>query len=109
MHYIEVLKDGSTVVTNSIIEFFLTEYLSHDFIDLTVVHKDLSGEFVDGWCIREDDNEFVIEIEYSLNGEEYMKTLIHEMIHIKQWLDGYQDEEECYKMEQLVLDRYLRK
>jgi len=108
MHYIEILRDGSTVVCNSIIDFFLREYLSDHSIDLTVVHKDLSGEFVDGWCLKEEDNKYLIEIEYSLNGEEYMRTLLHELYHVYQSLNGYQDEKECYEKEEEALDTYLR-
>ena len=53
--------------------------------DATVVvhHRRLTSEGVTGWEFKEDD-EYIIEIERSLSKQEYIKTLIHELVHVRQ-------------------------
>ena len=61
MHSIEVIRPPSDY-PEEVIKWFMREYLSNHGIDLTVVYMDLSDEGVDGWCMREDDHEFIIQI-----------------------------------------------
>lgn len=85
----------------------MREYLSDHSIDLTVVHMDLSGEGVDGWCMREDEIEFIIQIDENLTGEEYSKTLLHEMYHMYQHVKEIPRCEICaYLSEKENLDKF---
>ena len=56
------------------------EYLSDYGIDLTVVYMDLSDEGVTGWCMREHDNEFIIQIDENLRGDEHTRTFCMSVI-----------------------------
>lgn len=56
-----------------------------------------SGEDdVVGWCTWEDTNirprEFLIEVSSELSTIEFIKTVIHEMIHVKQYATGQMKE-----------------
>ncbi len=85
----------------------MTEFCSNHSIDLTVVHMDLSDEGVDGWCMRESDHEFIIQVDEKLEGAEYSKTLLHEMYHMFQHLNNIPRCEMCARMsEQHNLDRF---
>ena len=79
---------------------------------ITVHHKRLiASEGVVGWQQQEDEKEFLVEVERELPHLEYVTTLIHELIHCRQSLEGNHDsdarEEEAYRLEQVYADRYI--
>jgi hypothetical protein len=78
---------------------------------VNVHHKRLTSEGVVGWQQQEDDHDFLVEIERELPHLEYVTTLIHELIHCRQTLEGNHDsdarEEEAYRLEQVYADRYV--
>jgi Zn-dependent peptidase ImmA (M78 family) len=85
------------------------EYLSDYSVDLTVVYMDLSDEGVDGWCMREEDHEFIIQIDERLDGAEHTKTILHELYHIFQHLKNIPRCEMCANLsEEQNLDRYTK-
>ena len=89
MHSIEVVPSFTPVPScKPLLEWFMTEYLSDHSVDVTVVYMPLSDEGVTGWCMRESDYEFVIQIDENLRGDEHDKTLLHEMYHCMQHLMG---------------------
>ena len=70
---------------------------------------DLSDEGVDGWCWREEDHEFIIQIDERLDGAEHTKTILHELYHCLQHLKGIPRCEMCAKLsEEQNLDRYTK-
>ena len=71
------------------------EYLSDRGIDLTVEHKDLSGEGVLAWCLCMNEHEFLIQIHNELTGDEYTKTILHELYHVYQHLNNLDRCELC--------------
>ena len=77
---------------------------------VTVHHRRLSAEGVVGWQQQEDDLEFLVEVERDLPRSEYVVTLIHELIHCRQTLEGNLDdakrEEEAYSLEGVYADRF---
>jgi hypothetical protein len=77
---------------------------------ITVHHKRLNAEGVVGWQQQEDDLEFLVEVERDLPRSEYVVTLIHELIHCRQSLEGITDdaqrEEEAYGLESVYADRF---
>ena len=79
---------------------------------VTVHHRRLiASEGVVGWQQQEDTYDFLIDIERELPHLEYVTTLIHELIHCRQSLEGNHDsdarEEEAYRLEQVYADRYV--
>ena len=79
---------------------------------VTVHHRRLiASEGVVGWQQQEDAHDFLIDIERELPHLEYVTTLIHELIHCRQSLEGNHDsdarEEEAYRLEQVYADRYV--
>jgi hypothetical protein len=54
-------------------------------LDITVEIKKLTGDAI-GWCMMEDTHkEFTIEISKNLTLKEFITTLCHEMVHVKQY------------------------
>lgn len=62
----------------------------HLYID--VEHKGLKREFVYGYCDYTGNSykprEFLIELQSHMDKELYTKTLIHELVHVHQWVSG---------------------
>ena len=78
--------------------------------DVEVIHTDLTEDNVFGWTlINNDQNE--IEIHNDLSERDYVTTLIHELVHVKQNVQGVTDEEiregEAYELENTLADIYL--
>ena len=78
--------------------------------DVEVIHTDLTEDNVVGWTlINNDQNE--IEIHNDLSERDYVTTLIHELVHVKQNVQGVTDdtirEGEAYELENTLADIYL--
>ena len=78
--------------------------------DVEVIHTDLTEDNVFGWTlINNDQNE--IEIHNDLSERDYVTTLIHELVHVKQNVQGVTDdtirESEAYELENTLADIYL--
>ena len=78
--------------------------------DVEVIHTDLTEDNVFGWTlINNDQNE--IEIHNDLSERDYVTTLIHELVHVKQNVQGVTDdtirEGEAYELENTLADIYL--
>lgn len=74
------------------VDWFLSKYFPRHKIDLQVNHRGLMREGVYGWCDITDDDyrprAFLIEVHNYLNEEDYLTTLFHELIHLRQWVSG---------------------
>ena len=105
----EFNKDRFT--THGIYEFMCEKF--NQLIDATVEvnQVDLTDEHGYGFCQVDEDGEFLIHIHNDLNCEEYVTTLIHELIHVKQTLQGLKDNEmresEAYFWERLLCKEYM--
>ncbi len=78
--------------------------------DIELIHTDLTEDNVFGWTlINNDQNE--IEIHNDLSERDYVTTLIHELVHVKQNVQGVTDdtirEGEAYELENTLADIYL--
>jgi hypothetical protein len=77
---------------NSVVSWFLSKYLPRHHISLDILHRGLRREQVYGYCSVFGDiyrpREFLIEIDPKLDLELYTKTIIHELIHVRQWVHG---------------------
>lgn len=54
------------------------------FINIEAIRK----QGVCGDCMFEDDNEFTIRLNKSLSLTDLVTTVLHELVHVKQYLDG---------------------
>jgi len=86
-----------TEVRNDRIEFeilrlqeFIEERLFSDIeADSIEVRFDTEVNLdADGFCTQEDDDSYLIEISTQLRGEDLIRTLIHELVHVRQYLLG---------------------
>ena len=109
MHSIEVLSETSRTSCKGVVQWFMMEYLSDYGIDLTIQFLNLKDEGVDGWCLRESNHEFLIQIEETLEGEELTRTCLHECYHMYQHLNNIPRCEICAHLsETLSLDKYQK-
>jgi hypothetical protein len=77
---------------------------------ITVHHRRLSTDGVVGWQQQEDDLEFLVEVERDLPKADYILTLIHELVHCRQTLEGNLENEsreaEAYRLESIYAERF---
>ena len=79
-----------------------------------------------GYCMQIDKREFELEIDKRLKGDDFLTTVFHEMVHVKQGVRKewqfdeiiYKTQEEyynlpweveAYKLQEEILDAYVRK
>ena len=72
--------------------WFLSKFLPRHKITVEILHRGLKREGVYGWCDFTDDykrpREFLIELNTHMDEETYIKTLLHELVHLRQWVVG---------------------
>lgn len=82
----------SKKLCKDITSWFVGNYLSRYKLDIDVIHRGLKRECVFGWCNLTGDSyrprDFQIEIDTHLDIKTYTLTLIHELIHVRQWVMG---------------------
>ena len=75
-----------------IASWFINKYVPRHKFYVRIVHKGLKREHSFGFCDFVDQayrpRVFVIEVQSNLSKEFYIKTLLHEFVHLKQWLQG---------------------
>ena len=93
MYYLDLTGYGARKKRcYSVVDWFLTKYLPRHHISIEILHRGLRREESYGYCSVSGDiyraREFLIEIDPKLDLELYTKTLIHELIHLRQWVHG---------------------
>lgn len=93
MYYLDISGYGySRQVCLDVVDWFMTRYLPRHHVGIRLVHRGLKRELVYGWCDFEDDHKrprsFLIELQSHMEKENYIKTLIHELVHLRQWVLG---------------------
>lgn len=72
--------------------WFLNTYFPRYKIDVEIWHRGLKREHVYGFCDIANNNrrprQFLIELDTYMDKELYTKTLLHEFVHLKQWVNG---------------------
>ena len=96
MNYIEVIggnkfqKQTAEKVVQKMIETLMPRMRT---LEITVNIKKLTGDAV-GWCMEEDTNrEFTIDVHNKLTLRDFVTTICHEMVHVKQYA---RNEMSCY-------------
>lgn len=93
MYYLQMSGYGYRKrICESVTDWFMNRYMPRHTIDLRIVHRGLKRDLVYGWCDFEDDYKrpraFLIELQSNMILELYIKTLIHELVHVRQWVFG---------------------
>lgn len=72
--------------------WFLNKFLPRHKIQLEILHRGLKREGVNGYCDMVGEQyrprEFLIELDTYMDEELYIKTLLHELTHLRQWVVG---------------------
>ena len=98
--------DQSKILTEAVFDFVSSKYeqLKGEVIEVNQV--DLSEDNAFGFCQVDEDGEFLVHIHNDLVPTEYAKTLCHELVHVRQTIDGLKNhelrEEEAYVMEEIL-------
>ena len=101
-----------TTLSNQVYQFMIGLYPNLEEVDIEVIPTDLSEDNVFGWTMENNDQQ-EIQIHHLLTNEEYITTLIHELIHVDQnvrgLLDDEEREEEAYSLEHTLTKQFLNK
>ena len=101
-----------TTLSNQVYQFMSELYPNLNKVDIEVIPTDLSEDCVFGWTMENNDQQ-EIQIHHRLTNDEYITTLIHELIHVDQNVRGLLDEEEreeeAYSLEHTLTKQFLNK
>ena len=101
-----------TTLSNQVYQFMIGLYPNLEEVDIEVIPTDLSEDNVFGWTMENNDQQ-EIQIHHRLTNEEYITTLIHELVHVDQnvrgLLDDEEREEEAYSLEHTLTKQFLNK
>ena len=96
----------SKKLCEDVTSWFLNKYFPRHKIVVDIVHRGLKREQVYGYCDTTDETyrprNFLIELDTYMDKELYVKTLLHELTHLKQWVDGllrFRHGKLCYSKE----------
>ncbi len=93
MHYLEMSGYGySKLLCEDVTTWFLNRFLPRHKIEVEILHRGLKREQVYGYCDYVGESyrprEFLIELQTHMDEELYIKTLLHELVHLRQWVIG---------------------
>lgn len=76
----------------SVTTWFLDNFLPRHVLDIEVLHRGMKCEDAYGYCDYVGSSyrprEFCIELQSNMSKEMYIKTLLHELVHLRQWVKG---------------------
>ncbi len=105
------IADKEREITFGVYEFMCKKFPLLRNAEVEVNQVDLTNEFGTGFCQVDEDGEFLIHVHNDLSCEEYVTTLIHELVHVRQTLQGLKDNEmresEAYFWERLLSREYM--
>ena len=111
MLYLEVTGKGPRRLCNRVVGWFMGQYLPRHHLDISVVHRGLKREGVSGWCMVNGSTSrprsFLVEIHNTLEEEDYIKVLLHELWHVYQYIKGRESESEALRWEEILYDEYV--
>lgn len=81
------------LLCENVTSWFLNKFLPRHKVGVEILHRGLARESVYGYCDFVDDNvkrprNFLIELHTHMDEELYIKTLLHELTHLRQWVMG---------------------
>ena len=76
----------------SVTNWFLNTFLPRHHIDVTVTHRGLIREDAMGFCdwigTSHNPRDFEIQMQSNMDAKMYIETLLHELVHLRQWVHG---------------------
>ena len=104
MSYIQTSGYGySKLLCEDVTTWFLNRFFPRHKIEVEILHRGLKREGVNGYCDYVDKSyrprQFLIELDTHMDEELYTKTLLHELTHARQWVEGslsVEDGKFCY-------------
>ena len=105
--------DKERDITFGVFNFMCEKFKQLIDVDVEINQVDLTEDNSFGFCQVDEDGEFLIHIHNDLSIDEYIITLIHELVHVKQTLTGLKDydrrEEEAVIWEKILFQEYTQK
>jgi hypothetical protein len=75
-----------------VVTWFIAKYFPRHKLEIEVLHRGLKREGALGYCDVAGETyrprSFLIEMDTYLDKKTYARTLLHELYHLKQWVDG---------------------
>ena len=103
--------DKERDITFGVFNFMCEKFKQLIDADVEINQVDLTEDNSFGFCQVDEDGEFLIHIHNDLSIEEYVTTLIHELVHVKQTVQGLKEHEmresEAYFWERLLCKEYM--
>ena len=82
----------SKIICEDVTSWFLNNFFPRHKISVEIIHHGLKKDNVIGYCDVVGNNrrprDFLIELQPNLGKELYIKTLLHELTHLSQWIRG---------------------
>ena len=82
----------SKILCEDVTSWFLNRFFPRHKIEVEILHRGLKREAVYGYCDYVGEarrpREFLIELDTHMDEELYIKTLLHELVHLRQWVVG---------------------
>ena len=82
----------SKIICEDVTSWFLNNFFPRHKISVEIIHHGLKKDNVIGYCDVVGNNrrprDFLIELQPNLGKELYIKTLLHELTHLAQWIRG---------------------
>ena len=104
------IYDSEFDVAYMVYTFMCGLYPNLKTVEIEVIPTDLTDDNVFGWTM-ENNEQNEIEIHYDLKVDDFITTLIHELIHVDQNVRGLRDdterENEAYKLEIPLTNQFL--
>jgi len=79
-------------ICEDVTSWFLNKFLPRHQLYVEIQHRGLKREHVYGYCDYTGESyrprEFLIELDTYMPKELYIKTLLHELVHLRQWVTG---------------------
>ena len=120
--------------SQSVATWFINQYFPRHKLFLDIHHRGMKREDTFGYldCVGSQSRPrmFLIELQSNMDVVQYTKTLLHELVHLKQWVEGslrlksgrfnwkgvdisgmdylsQPHEEEAFRMEETLYNRYV--
>ena len=101
-----------TTLSNQVYSFMCELYPNLNKVDIEVIPTDLSEDCVFGWTMENNDQQ-EIQIHHRLTNDEYITTLILELIdvdlNVRGLFDDEERENEAYSLEHTLTNQFLNK
>jgi len=93
MLFLETTGYGySKRLCEDVVTWFIAKYFPRHKLEIAVFHRGLKRENALGYCDVAGETyrprSFLIELDTYLDKKTYVRVLLHELYHLKQWVDG---------------------